>query len=86
MRDDYSIVIDWMNKNKLMRKIALNEAPHYWNNEFLPALPELYQELVDKKIVKGGKYVEFTEMIYNFFISSVNDKQMSDMMSSVRFQ
>jgi len=86
MTDNYTIVINWMNKNKLMRKVALNEASNYWNSEFLPALPELYQELVDKKIIKGGKYIEFTEMILNFFRQSVNDKQMTDMFDQVRFQ
>ena len=86
MTDNYTIVVNWMNKNKLMRKVALNEANHYWNSEFLPALPELYQELVDKKIVKGGKYIEFTEMILNFYRQSVNDKQMTDMFDQVRFQ
>jgi hypothetical protein len=86
MSDNYNIVIEWMNKNKLMRKVALNEANNYWYNEFLPALPELYQELVDKNIIKGGKYVEFTEMILNFFRQSVNNKQMSDMFDQVRFQ
>lgn len=86
MSDNYQIVINWMNNNRLMKKVSLKEASNYWNTEFLPALPELYQELVDKKVVKGGKYLEFTEMIYNFFMQSVNDKQMNDMMSSVRFQ
>lgn len=86
MTTNYDIVVNWMNKNKLMRKVSVNEANHYWATEFLPALPELYQELVDKKIIKGGKYVEFTEMIFNFFASSVNDKQMHDMFDQVRFQ